>query len=44
MAAVVNYMTLIIVGLYRIYEGGIRMIGPSEVEGRTVVILGVWPS
>ena len=39
-AALVNYTTLIIVGLYLIYEGGMRMIDPPEVAGWTVVILG----
>ena len=39
-AALVNYTTLILVGLYLIYEGGLRIIEPSEVLGWTVVILG----
>nr|WP_210283231.1 cation diffusion facilitator family transporter [Devosia subaequoris] len=39
-AALVNYTTLILVGFYLIYEGGMRMIDPTEVEGWTVVILG----
>ncbi|MFC0210131.1 cation diffusion facilitator family transporter [Chelativorans intermedius] len=39
-AALVNYTTLIIVGFYLIYEGGMRMIDPPEVAGWTVVILG----
>ena len=39
-AALINYTTLIIVGLYLIYEGGMRMIDPPEVAGWTVVILG----
>ena len=39
-AALVNYTTLIIVGLYLIYEGGMRLIEPPEVQGWTVVILG----
>ena len=39
-AALVNYTTLIIVGLYLIYEGGMRLIEPPEVQGWTVVIIG----
>lgn len=39
-AALINYTTLILVGLYLIYEGGMRMIDPPEVGGWTVVILG----
>lgn len=39
-AALINYTTLILVGLYLIYEGGMRMIDPPEVQGWWVVILG----
>jgi len=39
-AALINYTTLILVGVYLIYEGVMRMIDPSEVQGWTVVILG----
>jgi cobalt-zinc-cadmium efflux system protein len=39
-AALINYTTLILVGVYLIYEGGMRMIDPPEVQGWTVVILG----
>ncbi len=39
-AALVNYVTLIIVGVYLIYEGGMRLIDPPEVLGWWVVILG----
>lgn len=39
-AALINYTTLILVGLYLVYEGGMRMIDPPEVQGWTVVILG----
>ncbi|SFH21311.1 cation diffusion facilitator family transporter [Sulfitobacter dubius] len=39
-AALINYTTLILVGIYLIYEGGMRMIDPPEVAGWTVVILG----
>lgn len=38
-AALVNYTTLIIVGLYLIYEGGLRLIDPPDVMGWTVVII-----
>jgi len=39
-AALINYTTLIIVGLYLVYEGGMRLIEPPEIEGWTVVSLG----
>ncbi len=39
-AALVNYTTLILVGVYLIYEGAMRMIDPPEVAGWTVVIFG----
>lgn len=39
-AALINYTTLIIVGLYLVYEGGMRLIDPPEVGGWTVVIVG----
>jgi len=39
-AALINYTTLILVGFYLIYEGGMRMVDPPEVQGWTVVILG----
>ena len=39
-AALINYTMLILVGIYLIYEGGMRMIDPPEVAGWTVVILG----
>lgn len=39
-AALINYTTLILVGVYLIYEGGMRIIDPLEVQGWTVVILG----
>lgn len=40
-AALINYTTLILVGFYLIYEGGMRMIDPPEVAGWTVLILGI---
>ena len=39
-AALINYTTLILVGAYLIYEGGLRLIDPPAVAGWTVVILG----
>lgn len=39
-SALINYTTLILVGFYLIYEGGMRLIDPPEVAGWTVVILG----
>src|SRR6056297_2044380 len=39
-AALINYTTLILVGFYLIYEGGMRLIDPPEVVGWTVVMLG----
>ena len=39
-AALINYTTLILIGFYLIYEGGMRMIDPPEVKGWYVVILG----
>ncbi len=39
-AGLINYTTLILVGVYLLYEGGMRMIDPPEVAGWTVVILG----
>ena len=39
-AALINYTTLILVGFYLIYEGGMRVIDPPQVAGWTVVILG----
>lgn len=40
-AALINYTTLILIGFYLIYEGSMRIIDPPEVQGWTVVILGV---
>lgn len=39
-AALVNYTTLIVIGIYLIYEGGMRFVDPPEVAGWWVVILG----
>ncbi|WP_375199133.1 cation diffusion facilitator family transporter [Cupriavidus metallidurans] len=40
-AALINYTTLIVIGLYLFYEGAMRLVSPPEVAGWTVVILGV---
>ena len=39
-AALINYTTLIVIGLYLLYEGAMRFVDPVEVGGWTVVILG----
>ena len=39
-AALINYTTLILVGFYLIYEGGMRIIAPPEIGGWAVLILG----
>ncbi|MCL7931066.1 cation diffusion facilitator family transporter [Halomonas llamarensis] len=39
-AALVNYTTLILVGVYLIYEGAMRMIEPPEIQGWMIVIIG----
>ncbi len=39
-AALINYTMLILIGLYLIYEGGMRLVEPPEVQGWPVVILG----
>ena len=39
-AALINYTSLIIIGLYLVYEGAMRFADPPQIEGWTVVILG----
>lgn len=39
-AALINYTSLIIIGLYLIYEGAMRFVDTPEIAGWTVVILG----
>ena len=39
-AALINYTSLIIIGLYLVYEGAMRLADPIEIDGWTVVILG----
>lgn len=38
-AALVNYTTLIIIGLYLIYEASMRVVDPTSVDGWLVVII-----
>jgi len=40
LAALVDYTTLILVGVHLIFEGGMRMIDPPVIQGWTVVLLG----
>lgn len=39
-AALINYTTLIVIGFYLMYEGGMRLVDAPEVRGWWVVILG----
>jgi len=39
-AALINYTSLIIIGMYLVYEGAMRFADPPQIEGWTVVILG----
>ena len=39
-AALINYTSLIIIGLYLVYEGAMRFANPVPIEGWTVVFLG----
>ena len=39
-AALINYTSLIIIGLYLLYEGGMRIVDPPEIKGWWVVWLG----
>lgn len=38
-AALINYTTLILIGIFLVYEGGLRLIDPPEVGGWMVVIV-----
>lgn len=40
-AALINYTTLIVIGVYLIYEGVMRVIDPPEIQGWVVVIIGM---
>ena len=39
-AALINYTSLIIIGMYLVYEGAMRFADPPQIEGWTVVLLG----
>jgi len=39
-AALINYTSLIIIGMYLVYEGAMRFADPPQIEGWIVVILG----
>lgn len=38
-AALINYTTLIVIGLYLVYEGMLRLLNPTGVDGWLVVII-----
>ncbi|MBO0134123.1 MULTISPECIES: cation diffusion facilitator family transporter [Rhizobium/Agrobacterium group] len=38
-AALINYTTLIVIGIYLVYEAVLRIITPEPIEGWTVVII-----
>ncbi len=38
-AALINYMTLILIGLYLLYEAAMRFVDPQPVEGWLIVII-----
>ena len=38
-AALINYTTLIVIGLYLLYEAAMRFVGPQPVEGWLIVII-----
>jgi len=38
-AALINYTTLILLGIYLVYEAGLRFINPADVDGWMVVII-----
>lgn len=40
-AALINYTTLIVIGLYLVYEAIFRFIDPQPIQGWTVVIIAV---
>ncbi|MEQ6884482.1 cation diffusion facilitator family transporter [Salicola sp. Rm-C-2C1-2] len=40
-AALVNYTTLILIGLYLAFEGIMRILDPTEVAGMPVILLGL---
>jgi cobalt-zinc-cadmium efflux system protein len=38
-AALINYTTLIVIGLYLLYEAAMRFANPQDVEGWTIVVI-----
>ena len=38
-AALINYTTLIVIGLYLLYEAGMRFVNPQPVVGWTVIVI-----
>lgn len=38
-AALINYTTLIVIGLYLLYEAAMRFADPQDVEGWTIVVI-----
>jgi len=40
-AALVNYSTLIIIGVYLVYEAILRLLNPADVDGWLVVVIAV---
>ena len=38
-AALINYTTLIVIGLYLLYEAGMRFLNPQPVVGWTVIVI-----
>lgn len=41
-AALINYTTLILLGVYLIYEAGLRFFNPTDVDGWMVVIIAIF--
>lgn len=41
-AALINYTTLILLGLYLIYEAALRFFAPTDVDGWTLVIIAAF--
>lgn len=41
-AALMNYTTLILVGLYLIYEAGLRFFNPTEIDGWLVIVVSAF--
>ena len=43
-AALINYTTLIVIGLYLLFEAAMRFADPQPVEGWLIVIIAGSPS